>query len=232
MLQISQLDIAPGQAARLRTVTWQQYKKILKDLGTRRTARIAYYDGRLEIMVPSTRNEDDKEIISDLMKVLMEERHIDFRALGSTTFERRSDLTAIEPDQCFYIQHEQMIRGKHRIDLKVDPPPDLVVEINKETHSHFEISSDISPDISKEIYETLKVAEFWRFGQAGLSMYQLCLGKYVEVDESPLFPSLPIKDLLPYCLEQSRTLGRNVVVRDFRQWVRDNFRASIRHSAQ
>ncbi len=224
MLQISQLEIAPGQSARLHTVTWQQYKKILKDLGTRRTARIAYYDGRLEIMVPSTRNEDDKEIISDLMKVLMEERHIDFRALGSTTFERRSGLTAIEPDQCFYIQHEQKIRGKPRIDLKVDPPPDLVVEINKELHSHSEIS--------KEIYETLKVPEFWSFGQAGLSIHQLCLGKYVEVDESPLFPSLPIKDLLPYCLEQSRTLGRNVVIRDFRQWVRDNFRASTGLSSE
>ncbi|MEL6778916.1 MAG: Uma2 family endonuclease [Cyanobacteria bacterium J06597_16] len=214
MLKISQLDIEPGQSVRLRTVTWQQYKKVLRELGTHRAARLAYNDGKLEIMVPSTRNEDDKEIISDLIKVLMEERQIEFRALGSTTFERRADLAAIEPDQCFYIQHEQMIRGKNRIDLKVDPPPDLVLAIDKGSRNHV------------EIYETLKIPEIWRFEQARLSMHQLYMGKYVAIEESPLFPNLPIKDLLPYCLEQSRTLGRNVVIRDFRQWVRDNFKSS------
>ena len=137
MLKISQLDIEPGQSVRLRTVTWQQYKKVLRELGTHRAARLAYNDGILEIMVPSTRNEEDKEIISDLIKVLLEERQFEFRALGSTTFECRSDLAAIEPDQCFYIQHEQMIRGKNRIDLKVDPPPDLVLSIDKSLTNHY-----------------------------------------------------------------------------------------------
>lgn len=205
---------------RLRTVTWQQYKKILKDLGTHRAARVAYNDGKLVIMVSSTRNEDDKEIISDLMKVLMEEREIDFRSMGSTTFEKRSELMAIEPDQCFYIQNEDVIRGKSRIDLKFDPPPDLVLEIDKGTHVHF------------EIYKALGIAEIWRLSKAGLTMHQLKMGQYLEVEESPLFPELPIKDLLPYCLEQSRTLGRNVVIRDFRQWVRDNFKASTTLSTQ
>ncbi|MEM9090763.1 MAG: Uma2 family endonuclease [Cyanobacteria bacterium P01_F01_bin.53] len=214
MLQISQLDIEPGQSVRLRNVTWQQYKKILENLGQHRAARVAYNNGKLEIMMPSIRNEDDKEIISDLMKVLMEECNIEFRAMGSTTFERQPELVAIEPDQCFYIQHEKVIRGKRRIDLTLDPPPDLILEMDKGHHRHL------------DIYKTLKVPEVWKFGKAGLSMYQLQAGKYVDSEESPQFPNLPIKDLIPYCLEQSRKLGRNVVIRDFRLWVRDNFNGS------
>ena len=220
MLQISQLDIEPGQSVRLRAVTWQQYKKILENLGQHRAARVAYNNGKLEIMMSSIRNEDDKEIISDLMKVLMEECNIEFRAMGSTTFERQSELMAIEPDQCFYIQHEKVIRGKRRIDLTLDPPPDLVLDMDRGNHRNV------------DIYKALKVPEVWRFGVAGLSMHQLQAGKYVESEESPLFPSLPIKDLIPYCLEQSRKLGRNVVMRDFRQWVKDNFKTSTTLSSQ
>ena len=36
----------------------------------------------------------------------------------------------IEPDQCFYIQNESKIRGKKRLDLQKDPPPDLALEID------------------------------------------------------------------------------------------------------
>ena len=210
MLQISQLDIAPGQSVRLRNVTWPQYKKILEDIGTHRAKRMAYNNGRLQIMVPHSRQEDDKEIISDLIKALLEERNIEFRALGSTLFERQSDLKAIEPDQCFYIHNEKVIRGKRRIDLNLDPPPDLVLEMDK-----------VSPSRS-EIFSAFSVPEVWHCNKAGLFVHKLASGRYLELQESPLFPDLPIKDLIPYCLEQSRKLGRNVVMRDFRQWIRNN----------
>lgn len=209
MLQISQLDIAPGQSVRLCTVTWQQYKKILKDLGSRRATRIAYDNGTLDIMRPHTKQEEDKETISDLIKALLEEFNIEFRSLGSTTLERRAELKAIEPDQCFYIQSEQTVRGKRSVDLSQDPPPDLVLEMNTAAYTHL------------EIYEALGVPELWRFNKKELAMYRLRAGKYQAVEESEIFPDLPIKDLLPYCLEQSRTLGRNIVMRDFRQWVRE-----------
>ncbi|MEL6471594.1 MAG: Uma2 family endonuclease [Cyanobacteria bacterium J06623_4] len=212
MLQISQLDIPPGQSVRLRSVTWQQYKKILENLGHRRAVRLAYNNGKLEIMRPHAKQEDDKEVVSDLIKALLEELNIEFRALGATTFERQTELKAIEPDQCFYIQNEKAIRGKRRIDLNQDPPPDLVLEMDAEARTHL------------EIYETLGIPELWQFSRSGLSMHQLQAGKYLTVEESALFPDLPIKDLIPYCLEQSRKLGRNIVMRDFRLWVRSNLR--------
>ena len=210
MLQVSQIDIAPGQSVHLRDVTWPQYKKILESIGIHRAKRIAYNNGKLQLMVPHFRQEDDKEIISDLIKALLEECHIEFRALGSTLFERQSDLKAIEPDQCFYIQHERAIRGKRRIDLSVDPPPDLVLDMAKTNPNR------------AEIFAALSIPEVWYCSQDGLSVYKLASNRYLQIEESPLFPNLPLKDLLPYCLEQSRKLGRNVVMRDLRQWVKGN----------
>ena len=159
-------------------------------------------------MVPHQRQEDTKEIVSDLIKALLEELNLEFRSLGSTTFERQAELKAIEPDQCFYIQNERAIRGKSRLDLAIDPPPDLVLEIDSSARTHV------------EAYEAIGVPELWRFSKRGLSLYCLQLGKYTPLEESLIFPGLPLRDLLPYCMEQSRKLGRNVVMRDFRQWVR------------
>jgi Uma2 family endonuclease len=208
-LQISQIELAPGQVLRLGAVNWAQFKDILADLGEHRTARIAYDNGILEIMVPLTEQEDSKEIVGDLIKAVLEELDLEFRALGSTTFERQSTLKGIEPDQCFYIQNEAAIRGKRRIDLSVDPPPDLILVI------------DLAARIHVNTYEALGVPELWRFSRQGLSVYQLKAGKYEETKESLVILGLPLSEVIPYCVEQSRKLGRNLVIRDFRAWVRD-----------
>jgi Uma2 family endonuclease len=212
-LQISQIELAPGQSVRLSAVDWAQFKNILADLGEHRATRVAYDDGILEIMVPLPEHEDNKEIIGDLLKALLEELDTEFRALGSTTFERESMLKGIEPDQCFYIQNEAAIRGKRRIDLSVDPPPDLALEIDITSRTHV------------TTYEALGVPELWRFSRQGLSIYVLKAGKYEETKESPVFPNLPLKEMIPHCLAQSRTLGRNAVMRKFRAWVRDQLKA-------
>lgn len=65
-------------------------------------------------MAPLPEHEDDKEIISDLVKALLEELDIEFRCLGSTTFKNQFMAQGIEPDQCFYIKNEALIRGKKR----------------------------------------------------------------------------------------------------------------------
>jgi Uma2 family endonuclease len=159
-------------------------------------------------MMPLPEHEDDKEIIGDLIKALLEELDIEFRSLGSTTF-KKPRAQGLEPDQCFYIQNEATIRGKKRIDLSVDPPPDLAIEI--------EITSRTHPSI----YEALQVPELWRFEQGNLQFNVLEFGKYQEVLESPNFPGLALKQMIPHYLRESKTLGRNKVLKAFRQWVRE-----------
>jgi len=208
-LQLRQLDVPPGQRLLLHDVSWDEFEAILEELGEHRGARIAYDQGVLEIMAPLPEHEDDKEIIGDLLKALLEELDIEFRTLGSTTFKNRDMLKGIEPDQCFYIQHEAAIRGKKRLDLTVDPPPDLALEIDITSRTH------------PETYAALGVPELWRRVGAKIQVYQLQAGQYQEVAVSPTFPGWPLPSVIPAYVEQSRVAGRYQAMRSFRQWIRE-----------
>ena len=210
-LQLRQLNVPPGQHVLFHDVSWQAFEDILEDLGEHRAARIAYDNGTLEIMTPLPEHEDDKEIIGDLLKALLEELDIEFRTLGSTTFKNKALLKGIEPDQCFYIQHEAAIRGKKRLDLMVDPPPDLALEIDITSRTHI------------NTYAALGVPELWRRSGGQIQIYVLQAGQYVEVEESPTFPKWSLRAMIPQYLEQSRVVGRNKTMKAFRQWVRKEF---------
>lgn len=116
---------------------------------------------------------------------------------------------AVEADDCFYIQNEAAIRGKKRIDLSVDPPPDLAIEI------------DITSRTKFNNYEALWVPELWRYNGRKLQINVLQAGKYVESNTSYNFPNLPIAEVIHQYVEQSNTLGRNATMRAFRNWVRE-----------
>jgi Uma2 family endonuclease len=209
LLNIKRIDVPPGQRVLLRDVTWQEFETILDELGEHRAARIAYDRGVLEIMAPLPEHEDDKEIISDLVKALLEELDIEFRSLGSTTFKNQKMLQGIEPDQCFYIQNESKIRGKKRLDLTQDPPPDLALEI------------DITSRTNPSIYQALKVPELWRFEKGKLQINILHNGSYVESEQSAIFPNFPLTEIIPQYLQQSISAGRNATIKAFRRLVKE-----------
>jgi len=48
---------------------------------------------------------------------------IDIEGGGSTIFRRQDLARGFEPDECFYIQHAALVRGKKQIDLAEDTPP-------------------------------------------------------------------------------------------------------------
>jgi Uma2 family endonuclease len=208
LVELRRLSIPPGQHVLLHEVNWQEFESILEELGEHRSTRIAYDNGNLEIMTPLPEHEADKEIIGDLLKALLEELDIEFLTLGSTTFKNPAMLKGIEPDQCFYIQNESAVRGKKRLDLTVDPPPDLALEIDVTSRTH------------PTIYQALKVPELWRFDRGRLQINWLQAGIYQESETSLALPNLPLKEAILYHLEQSRTAGRNATMKAFRQWAR------------
>ncbi len=209
-LQLRQINVPPGQRVLFHNVNWSKFESILEELGEHRASRIAYDNGTLEIMTPLPEHEADKEIIGDLLKALLEELDIEFLTLGSTTFKNKQMLKGIEPDQCFYIQHEAEVRGKKRLDLTVDPPPDLALEIDVTSRTHL------------STYETLGVPELWRRSDRQLQINVLQGDKYIEVQSSPTFPGFPLKELIPQYVEQSQTLGRNKTMKAFREWIREH----------
>ena len=164
--------------------------------------------GVLEIMVPLPEHEDDKVIIADFVKVLLEELDLEFRSLGSTTFKSETMKRGIEADDCFYIENEAAIRGKKRIDLTIDPPPDIALEIDITSRTRF------------DNYEVLGVKELWRFNGKQLEINILRSGSYVQVDESPHFPGFLLSEVIPQYLERSKIEGRNKTMKAFRVWVK------------
>ena len=207
LLELKRIHVPPGQRVLFSDVTWQELETILEELGEHRAARIAYDRGILEIMAPLPEHEYGKEIIGDLVKALLEELDIEFISLGSTTFKNQTMAQGIEPDQCFYIKNESRIRGKKRLDLTVDPPPDLAVEVDVTSRTHL------------NIYEALKLPELWRFDNGKLQINVLQDGHYIESQESLNFPRLPLVEAIPQYLEQSKTAGRNATLKAFRFWV-------------
>ncbi|MBM3223963.1 MAG: Uma2 family endonuclease [Candidatus Tectomicrobia bacterium] len=206
LVALQRLEVPPGQKVRLHEVTWEEFNAILEELGEHRGCRVAYAHGVLEIMSPLAEHEYDREIIGDLVKALLEEQGREFCSLGSTTFTK-PPTHGLEPDQCFYIQHEAAIRGKKRIDLASDPPPDLALEVDLTSRTH------------PATYAALGVPELWRFAQGELHIYVLHGHDYVEVSESPTFPALALRDVLPAHLAESKRAGRSVAMRHFRSWV-------------
>ena len=199
-----------GHQVLLTDVTWTEFEAILDELGEERATRLSYSNGMLEIMAPSPEHEDDKVILADLVKIILEEQGVEFRNLGSTTFKNEAMDQAVEPDECFYIEHEPAIRGKKRIDLAHDPPPDLVIEIDLTARTRFHNDG------------LLGVPELWRYDGRVLEINILRGSQYVRSPQSVYFPGIPVAEVLPRHLVQSRSVGRTAVMRTFRAWIREN----------
>jgi len=212
LLELKRFTVPPGQRILLHDVSWQEFEAILEDLGEHRGARIAYNQGILEIMTPLPEHENKKVFISNFVEILLEELDIDFWPLGSTTFKNELMQHGIEPDNCFYIQNEAAVRGKQRLDLRFDPPPDLALEIDVTSRTH------------PNIYEALGVPELWRFEKGKLQINVLREGKYIETETSSIFPNFTLTQVIPEYLNQCKTAGRNQTMRAFRNWVKEQIK--------
>jgi Uma2 family endonuclease len=208
-LQLRQLTVPSGQRIVLTDVNWSTFETILQELGEKRASKIAYAHNQLEIRMPLPEHEFDKELIGDMVKILLEELEIDRECYGSTTFKREDMAAGIEPDNCFYIQNYRAMIGKRRLDLTVDPPPDLAIEV------------DVTSKTQLSAYAALGVPELWQFSQGRLRINLLQAGNYVEVNSSPIFSAFPIVEGISRFIEMSLGQGSSVALREFRKWVRE-----------
>lgn len=213
-LRFDQIIVPPGHEVWLQDINWKTFETILNKLDETRGRRLAYNGKILEIMSPLAWHEDSKNIISRFIEVLLEEMSLEFRALGSTTFKNPRTGKAVEPDECYYIENEAMIRGKLRINLLNDPPPDLVLEIDLSSNTHL------------NIYQALGVPEVWRYAEDKLFMYVLQKKRYVKIATSPHFPAMDLCTAIPQFLIQSRIQGRTTATKGFRVWVKENLQSA------
>jgi Uma2 family endonuclease len=165
-------------------------------------------------MSPSKGHEHIKRLIGRLIEAFTEELNIDIESASSTTFKREDVERGFEPDACYYIAHAAMVRGKDEIDMMVDPPPDLIIEV------------DISRSSLNKfgIYRALAIPEVWRYDGETLRLYVLHDEGYTEVPHSTVLPQLPVATLQSF-LQQRASLSETQLVRRFRAMVREIFLA-------
>jgi Uma2 family endonuclease len=192
----------------LRNVSWDTYERLLKDLEDSSSPRLTFDQGVLEIMSPHLDHEETNRTLASLIEMALEEMDLDFRNAGSTTFKRETLERGFEPDSCFHIQSVEQIRNKRRIDMEVDPPPDLLIEI------------DLTNDSLNKfpLYAALGVPEVWRY-ESALEIWMLDQSRYRRCSTSAAIPILNDK-LVSQFLESSLTTKRPAWLRQVRKKIR------------
>ncbi len=207
-LQLRQMVVSPGQQIQLQDVDWVEFEAIVAELGESRNSRIAYCDGSLELRMPLPKHEKAKVLLGNMVTILLEELEIDNECFGSTTFKRKDFGVGVEPDDCFYIQNAARMLGKDDLDLTIDPPPDLVIEV------------DVTSKTGLEVYKRLGVPEVWRFEENQLRISLLQNGEYQDSAFSPQFPDFPIVQAATDFIQRIQTDGRRQTLNGFRAYVR------------
>jgi Uma2 family endonuclease len=203
------LDVPPGNRVILRGLDWRGFEALADEAGERRAARYAYHDGEMEIMSPHAEHEFCKSIVASLIEILLEEMDVEFIALGSVTLKNERAAQAAEPDECYYIRHETDVRGKERLDLDMDPPPDLALEIDLSSRTHF------------RHYAALGIPELWRYDGRELEILLLESGAYRIAEASRIFPRFDMKTLVPEIVRRCKLEGRNSTLKALRRTARN-----------
>src|SRR5882724_35565 len=200
---------SPEQLVILDRVTWETYERLITEHGERCGTRFTYDEGVLQIMVISSRHERPNRRLATLVEVLAEEWALDIEQLGSMTFKRKDLQKGFEPDSCFYIEHADAIRDREEIDLAVDPPPDLSIEVDitRESLNRF------------PIFAAVGIPEVWRFDGNRVAIFHLSQEGYIESARSLSFPAVT-GDILTLFLDDSQKLKSTAWLRKVREWAR------------
>jgi Uma2 family endonuclease len=192
----------------LDNIRWSTYLAILEDAEGCR-GRMSYDRGTLEIMSPSRAHEKTKKLLARMIEVFTEERSIESESAGSTTFTRSDLQRGFEPDECYYLRNAARIRGQDEIDLSVDPPPDLLIEV--------EFSRSALQKL--EIFRSVGVPEVWRCDGQTVTVLVLRDEAYEQVDQSHALPGFPVQ-LAESFLRRAAETDESRLIREFRTQIR------------
>jgi Uma2 family endonuclease len=188
--------------------SWAFYERMLREVGNR-PIRLNYDDGRLEVMSPLPEHELGKRAVGRLVEQLTLELNIPMASFGSTTFRRRDRRKGVEPDECYYLANEARMRGRKRLNLRRDPPPDLVVEMD--------VTSSSVP--REPIYAGLGVPELWRSNGRRVQCLHLIDQRYQPRKHSLCLPFLDPAELQPF-VAMCDVRGETAALLQFIKWVR------------
>ena len=206
------MSTAPAPAPErflLHGITWATYQRILEEQGER-PIRITYDRGELELMTLSFDHERRSQHLNRIVEELAIELRLPIASAGSITINREVLDRGLEPDKCYYFANEPLIRGKARIDLDLDPPPDLAIEVDITRSSLNRL----------DIYAALGIPEVWRWSKEKLTVYHRREDGTYSVGETSLtFPFLPMTDV-ERLLREAGTADQLGWMLSLRAWIR------------
>lgn len=201
----------------LHGVSWRTYQD-LRDAPENEHVRMTYQGGDLEMMAPSKSHEQYASIIDRLLHVWTLERGIDIQSCRTMTCKREDLKHGFEPDNCYYVANEPLVRSHPELDLTIDPPPDLAVEVDLSGKGRNKLA----------VYAAFGVPEVWWFDGRRLQVFVLehgamavgsaAEGRYIEQESSVSFPGLPLVEI-ERVLAKLGTDSETKLVKAFRDWV-------------
>lgn len=206
------IDLPPGAEAILRHQTWSDYEELLNSRHDRAAIKI-YFDAKtqeIRIMAPLPGHGKKSDSLSDLVKSLLRHQGRDWDSFDPITL-KRFEQQGLEPDACFYIQNREAILGKERINLEIDPPPDLAIEV------------DLTSSTKPEDYQAIGVPELWIYRSRALYIYLFDGEQYRDSPNSLLFSQVPVKELIPQYVERAWEAGSSIALREFETQLQEHF---------
>ncbi|MDJ0600169.1 MAG: Uma2 family endonuclease [Crocosphaera sp.] len=200
--------VKPENITILTGIRWETYQALVLDLAETPSKKLTYDQGILEIMTPLPEHEVNKRLLGRIVETTTDVLGLEICSFGSTTWSRENVKRGIEPDECYYITNETLIRGRLDINLAIDPPPDLAIEID--------ITSSCLDRLG--IYAAIGIKEIWRFDGQELFIYCLKNGSYEQQEYSQVLPILS-KSIMLNFLKRRGEIGENALIREFRQSI-------------
>lgn len=190
-------------------VRWETFEALADD---RRGSvpRMTYDEGLLELMSPLRVHENIGCLIGRLLETYSEVHEIEIHSVASTTFKRKDLKKAFEADESYYIKYAERMRSKEETNLKVDPPPDLVIEV--------EITSSAIQKL--KLFAAMGVPEVWRHDGEHLQMLQLLDSRYEPIDSSIALPGLTAA-MIESAVSRRFDVGETKLIREFRRSIGD-----------
>jgi Uma2 family endonuclease len=192
----------------LHNVSWELYETLRQEVSNWHV-RMAYDSGDLELMSPSQSHGEIEWRFGIFLMELADVLGFPCKPLGSTTWKRPGAKKAKEADGCYYLSNYERVRRK-KIDLDVDPPPDLAIEV--------EVSRSSLNSLG--IYQEIGVPEIWRFDGEELHIHsKQANGSYLEVIQSPAFSFLLREEIVAWMIKAEEMDDDLAWKREIRDWA-------------
>lgn len=200
------ITLEPGSEVILHYQTWEDYEQLLSIRQDKTLPKICFNAKTKEtkLMAPLPAHGNRIDTLRDLIKVLLRRQGRDWHCFDPITL-KQFEQAGVEPDTCFYIENRLAILGKEKIDLSIDPPPDLAIEV------------DITSTTNPQYYQPIAIPELWIYRQGELLIYIFNREQYQEQSESLTFSGIDVKNLLPKYVEMAWLNGSSVALQQFEQ---------------